>query len=253
MESHESLSPFSINRKYEVIWGNESKNYRSDKRLYPHQKEVINLLSILTCGTRIQLAKIFNPTNMRRAKQNVEELIDDGLIITHLLKDQQTQKEIPFYTLSNREREKRGFNLLDKLSVTSVLKSLLLSQFFIRFREIDINTQVLPFPNPFDGAISIMGNEFRIGIIRGSAQDIVKHFMYNQENMRTILVVEKLNAAEELKSIKNPIRIITDYDLLRSDLSESFYRMGSQGWEIERVSAFKNQTNYTSTKITTNH
>ncbi|AQS55681.1 hypothetical protein [Novibacillus thermophilus] len=238
-------SPFSITHDYRIVW-RKRPDERLNLRLMETRKLLIQQLYQLRCATKVQLAKLLKPHNIRVGKKLVTVLKYENVITQHFLYDQKTDRIIPFYTLSPPIVERKGFKPLekDKVDKEFVLKRLVMAQFLSRFHELGMQVSLLPFPFPFDGALSFpsMSSDFRVAIVRRSIQPVIHHFRYHDEKMRTLIVVERLSHAAELAELETdvPIRVTVDYHLLKTDLSESFYsyRKG-EGWIREINPSFR--------------
>jgi hypothetical protein len=239
-ERAKTFSPFSARKSYGVRWGKEPSTIKTQLKMNEIQTKALKRLHILKIATKVQLAKQLNPGNIRRGKHHVDALKSNQYIVQHLLQDKETGSQIPFYSLSYQAAGRFGAQSIKPMDVEDIVKHLLLSQLFVRFYELDLKTEALPFPSPFNGAFSVFSLDFRIAIIRGSIQPIIKHFFYHHEEMRTLVVVERLEEAQELKQFTDtPLRVTTDYDLLKSDLSTGFYRLEGQNWVKEVIPIFK--------------
>lgn len=235
------ISPFSMQKSYRVIWGKEENPPSHMKvKLNDAQKLSLRRLATLKVCTTNQLAKQLH-RQLRKGKDLVNDLRKKGLIVPHLLEEETTGARIPFYSLSPTYAGKIGLDAISKpLVAQEILKKMLLSQLFVRFLEVDPQVEVLPFPNPFDGALHILGNDFRVGVIRGNVGAIQNHFLYHQEQMKTLLVVERLLEADQLNSIYTPlIRVTTDYHLLKGELATSFHKLSDGVWKQVSIPIFK--------------
>ncbi len=238
-------SPFSVEHDYKIVWRKKPDN-RLHLRLLETREAFVGRLYQLQFATKVQLAKLLKPHNIREGKKLVNVLKYENIITQHFLYDQKTDRVIPFYTLSAPVIEKKGFKPLkhEEVDKEYVLKRLLMAQFLARFHELDIKVSLMPFPLPFDGALSFpnLQSDFRVAIVRRSIQPIIRHFKYHDEKMRTLIVVERLSYAAELAELERelPIRVTVDHHLMKKDLSESFYayREG-EGWVQEFNPFFK--------------
>ncbi|RXT05302.1 hypothetical protein [Ammoniphilus sp. CFH 90114] len=235
-----SLSPFSMLMKYQIRWGKiETKEKKIS--LSENEQRVLKRFEVWQYATKNQLAKQLS-RNLRRGKVAVDRLRDLGVIVEHGLIHPLTGAKNPIYTLHPNLAKKLGVQNEPTKNIENLLRNILLNQVFVRFSEVDEHVEILPFPSPFDGALTLNKIDYRLGIIRGSMQPIVKHFLYHKEKMRTLLVVEDLNQANELLAIENPFfRVTTDYHLLKTDLSKSFYRSENGDWVSELVPVFKSK------------
>lgn len=229
-------SPFSIEHDYKIVWRRKPDN-RLHLRLLETREALIAKLYQLQFATKVQLSKLVKPGNIREGKKIVNVLKYENIINQHFLYDQKTDRIIPFYALSPPVIEKKGFKPLkhEEVDKEHVLKRLLMAQFLARFHELGIKVSLLPFPYPFDGALSFpnMKSDFRVAIVRRSIQPIIRHFKYHNEKMRTLIVVERLSYAADLAELegKFPVRVTVDHHLMKKDLSRSFYAYREkEGW-----------------------
>lgn len=235
-----TISPFSTKKKYQLKWGKQSqKSIPKNIKINDAQVEALRSLGVLKFATKVQLSKQLNK-NIRRGKQTVDFLKDNHVLVQHILEDTTSKSMIPFYSLSDEAASQLNIEPTFKYNVQQILKQLLLSQFYVRFKEIDSTTKALPFPSPFDGAFSLLNLDFRVGIIRGSTQSIIKHFLYHNEQMRTLLVVESLEEVSELLELSTGFfRVTTDFHLLKSELSNSFHKAQEGVWMQEIIPSFQ--------------
>lgn len=240
MDQTITVSPFSVQKEYHLKWGKPGqKSIPKNIQLNDVQIQTLKRLEVLKYATKVQMAKQLN-LNLRRGKQTVDYLQENNVLVQHLLQDKTKGAVIPFYSVSDEAASRWSIETVPKYDIQQILKQLLLSQFYVRFKELDNTTEVLPFPSPFDGAFSLLGLDFRVAIIRRSAHAILKHFLYNNEQMRTLLVVERMEEASELLPLSNGFfRVTMDYHLLKSDLSTSFYRAYQGEWVQEVIPVFQ--------------
>jgi len=237
------VSPFSMSNRYAVRWGRQPNAKVAIPKIHDRQMQALRNLGILKLASKIQLALQLNPGNIRRGKKNVDFLKDKGVLIEHTLFSKETNQTIPFYSLSDQMRELFGEQPLAKMYTIDILKHLLLSQFHVKFLAIDENTAPKIFPSPFDGCFEILGLEFRVAVIRDKVQleKVHNHLKFMDEKMRTLIVIEDLEYARMLLHLgkkADGFRIITDHNLLKSDLCNSFYRVQDADWYPEYIEPF---------------
>jgi hypothetical protein len=237
------ISPFSMANRYIVRWGRQPNVKIPKLNLHERKTEALRNLSVLKLASKIQLALQFNPGNIRRGKKNVDFLKDKGVLVEHALISRERNQTIPFYSLSDQMLESFGEKPMNKMYTIDILKQLLLSQFQTRFLAIDEKTKVKIFPKPFDACFEIMGSEFRVAVIREKVQleKVHNHLKFMDENMRTLIVIEDLEYARMLLHLENKadmFRVITDHNLLKSDLCDSFYRVENNDWYPEYIEPF---------------
>ncbi|KQN96873.1 hypothetical protein [Paenibacillus sp. Leaf72] len=247
MSTSFDLSPFHMDNKYVITWGKQfNGNKLNFHSLNTNQTKVVEKLCVLQFASKVQLAKILNPGNLRKGKKNVDFLTDKGFLIAHSMTGRENGKFVPFYGLSNPAREHFGLPRFEKVYTIEVLKRLLVFQFYTRFNEIDPTTTVEVFPAPFDACFTIMEQPFRIVALREKTQrdKVYNHIRFMEEQMRTLIVVpdwEDGNKFLDIKDQAHLFRVTTDHNLLKETLSNSFCKIENGEWVPEYIQPFEKQ------------
>lgn len=241
---NQDISPFSLKNDYSLRWGKPTKKLEeSINVISPHQQTVLRRLSVLKYSTKMQLAKQITTGNIRKGKKYIDILEREGFLIRHIIKSKNSNREVPFYSLSNDVLNIFKMDMGTRPQINEITRALVLSQLYIRFSELDENTEVMPFPEPFDLCIKIFKKEFRISAARDRhrLQKVCNHLKFFDENMSTFVILEDLDASRSLLQLKeksNLFRMITDASLLWDEtLEQSFYRLENE-WVPETIPMF---------------
>lgn len=240
------LSPFHMENKYIIKWGRQPSDTIKLKisTLNTAQRKVLENLGFLYFASKVQLAKILNPGNIRRGKKNVSFLLDKGYLVEHTLTGRENNKFMPVYSLSNPARKIYGLDKFQKALTIELLQKLLVSQFHSRFHEIDPETKVEETKSPFDARFTVKGMQFQVATLREKVQrdKVYNHIRFMEDEMKTLIVVSDWDDAKKFLDIKDQthlFRITTDHNLLKEDLSESFSYVKNHEFIPEFIPPFK--------------
>lgn len=210
-----------------------------------HQRDILSTLGILKFATRLQLSKLLKPQDYKKSgKKLVDAIMYGNGVLMHTLYDKPQKQDIPFYSLTPLMATELSVEEHLELEEREILKQLLLTQLYVTFKMNDPDTTIHFHPAPFDAVFTVYGIQFRVAIARGDMAPLIKFLEhYDDNSMKILISVEELSQAKGLLGLKvkkNSFRIITDYWLLRSDLSQGFCFVNDEGeWEQENIPLFR--------------
>ncbi|NUU74589.1 hypothetical protein [Paenibacillus xylanilyticus] len=241
------LSPFHIGNKYFINWGRQPSDTIKLKpsTLNTAQRLVVEKMGFLYFATRVQLAKILNPGNIRRGKKNVSFLLDKGYLVEHTMTGKENNKMLPIYSLSNPARKLLGYQKFQKALTVEVLSKLMVSQFYSRFYEVDPATQMEASHVPFDALCTVRGMQFQIATLRdkGQREKVLNQIRFGDNKEKVLIVASQFTEANAFLDIKEThlFRITTDHNLLKEDLSVSFSYVENGELKSELIPPFKSR------------
>lgn len=234
----EMISPFSIEHPWELHWkrlasNNQKPNYINNES--PKECAALDAVAKIGLIGGKQLSRLFGLD-----KKRLKRMVREQKIVRHeLCKDEQI---IPIYTLGQV-----GAIIADVTSYTDnywyeyqlkdVLKRLLFFQLYYYFPE----SNILPTPEPFVGAIEFNGKPFYTYVSRGDSKELLMYLKWqgNYFNERLIIVTESLQHIQPLATIAKDmkLRITTDDELLDTNHNTQnlFYFVDKSGKFIKEV------------------
>jgi len=230
-------SPFSLQQEWHLFWNRIPSNAEVMDYIQcdsPREQKALFALSRIGIIGRRQLFHLFSID-----KKRLKKMVKERKVVRHEMRLE--NKIIPIYALGQSgaiitKLTTYEPNYWVEYKLEDVLKRLLFFSMYRFFAQ----SNIIPTPEPFVGAIEFKGSPLYIYVLRGDTTDLTMYLKWQNHtfNGRMIIIAEKLNHIQPIlmhtKDIK--LRITTDHDLIHGgNLQELFYFIDSSGEFIKEA------------------